>query len=50
MVIIHMHLLKMGMEVFWHVGENALPFEAFILFFFLMQNVGSRVGDLKGIF
>lgn len=33
MVINHMHLLKMGMEVCWYAGENALPFQALILFF-----------------
>lgn len=49
MFIINIHLLQIGMKVLWHAGKNALPFQALILFCNL-QNVGSGVGDLKGVF
>lgn len=48
MFIIQIHLLQSAMEIWWHVGEDALPFQALILFY--LQIVGSAVGDLKGAF
>lgn len=48
MFIVHVHLLQISMETWWRVGENALPFQTLILFY--LQNVGSGVGDLKGVF
>lgn len=48
MFIIQIHLLQIGMEIWWHVRNDALPFQALILSY--LQIVGSAVGDLKGAF